>query len=145
MHNSSHKTINVPTQSKAFLNICKFFLTVSSIQLHHCVYQVVCSRQGMMQFVTLIDIGDIYIFVTWLPISMCQNVHQHHYFMYDYKLTLEIFEITPKSEEIVNFYLVYCKLNVFLIRTTIFSFDKLHFLLIVGDMLEQTSFGITDS
>ena len=32
---------------------------------------------------------------------------------------------------------VFVVFNVFLIRTTMFCFDKLHFLLAVGDMVEQ--------
>ena len=38
-----------------------------------------------------------------------------------------------------------CSFIAFLIRTFMFCFDKLHFLLAVWDMLEQNFFGISDA
>ena len=34
------------------------------------------------------------------------TVHQYHRFMYNHKLTLQRFEISPKSKETEHFYLV---------------------------------------
>ena len=67
--------------------------------------------------------------------------------MYNYTVMLQIFEINPTSEEIVHFFLVFFViLNVFLmITTTMLCFDKLYFLLAVGDMLEPNFFNIPDS
>ena len=53
-----------------------------------------------------------------------------------------MFEIKPKSEEIVHFYLTFL---LFLIKTVLFWFCKVHFLLAVGDMIEQKRFSILDS
>ena len=56
---------------------------------------------------SFIDTGDIYCFGTELLISMGKDVYQYQHFMYNYKLTLQILEINPKSIEIVKFYLVF--------------------------------------
>ena len=54
-----------------------------------------------------IDIGNIYCFVTGLPILMPKDIYQYHHFKYNCQLTLQIFEIKLKSEEIVHFYLTF--------------------------------------
>ena len=59
------------------------------------------------------------------------------------KLTLPIFEISFKSEEILNFYGIFVVFNALFIRITMFWFEKLCSLLVVGDVLEQKSLGIT--
>ena len=45
---------------------------------------------------------------------MCTVVFRHRHFMYDYKVILQIFEISPKSEGPVHFYLVFIptRLNI---------------------------------
>ena len=57
--------------------------------------------------------------------------------MYNYKHTLH-----TSKKTLMNFTLYFCSFNVFLIHTSIFYFDKLHFLLTVEDMLEQNIFAI---
>ena len=65
--------------------------------------------------------------------------------MHNYKLAPDISEINPKPEDCVNFYLPSLQFFTLLIfRTAIFCFDELHFLLAVGDMLEQKFFSILD-
>ena len=50
---------------------------------------------------------------------------------------MDILEIKPKSEEIVHFYVTLFEvLNVFLMKTAMFCFDKLCFLLAVWDILK---------
>ena len=52
-----------------------------------------------------------------------------------------MFEIKPKSKEIVHFYLT---LLSFLMKTVMFSFSKVHFLLSVQDTLKQKCFRFLD-
>ena len=50
---------------------------------------------------------------------MSKDVYQYCSFLY--KLTLQIFEINPKSEEVLHFYThIFVIINVFLIRTVSF-------------------------
>ena len=76
----------------------------------------------------------IYRSIFTIPVLRRRRVQGHceayHFRMHNYKLTLHIHEINTK---IVQFYLIFLK---FLIRTTMFCFDKLQFLLEVGDMIE---------
>ena len=51
--------------------------------------------------------GDIYNFGTGLRITMCKDACQCRHFVYNNNLTLQIFEINTKSEEIVHFYLIF--------------------------------------
>ena len=77
---------------------------------------------------------------------MYQAICQYRHFMYNYKLTLQKLRINPYSKEILQFYVIFFAVfNVFWIRTTMFRFDKLHFLIAVGDILEKNFFEITDS
>ena len=55
-----------------------------------------------------IDISiDMYSSGRRLPISIYKDIYQYQHFMYNYKLTLQLFKINPKCEEIVHFYLIY--------------------------------------
>ena len=65
------------------------------------------TAKTLPQWVHCLLIGNIYCFGTGLLISVCKDVSQYYHFMYNYKLTLQIFDINPKSEEILNFYVVY--------------------------------------
>ena len=69
-----------------------------------------------------IDIVIFYCFERGLSVQMCKGVSQCRHFMYNLKL--KIFEIIPNSEEIINFHLMF-DFNTLLIKTGIFSFDKL--------------------
>ena len=64
-----------------------------------------------------IDTSDIYCFGKGLPISMSKDGYQYHHYKYNFELTLQMFEIKPKSEEIVHFYLAFLSL---LMKTILF-------------------------
>ena len=59
-----------------------------------------------------IDIADIYCFGTGLPISRSNHIFQYCHFKIHCKLTLLIFEIKQKSEDIVHFYLTFLKFSM---------------------------------
>ena len=60
-----------------------------------------------------INIGAI-CFGTELAISMCKEIYQYIHFMYNYKVTLKIYEISPKYEKIVH-WMGICQNNIFLV------------------------------
>ena len=76
---------------------------------------------------------------------MGQGCHQYRHFKQNCKLTLETFEIKPKSEEIVLLSHIFAFFTTFLIKTFPFCFGKFRFLLVVGDILKQKVFSIPDS
>ena len=62
---------------------------------------------GTLVGILFIDIGNIYCFGIGLWIVMCKDLYQYHHFMYNYAFTVQIFDITPKSKEIVHCYLIF--------------------------------------
>ena len=58
-----------------------------------------------------INIADIYCFGTGLPISLSKDIYQCCHIKYNCKLTLQIFELRPKSEGIVQFIVCFCSFH----------------------------------
>ena len=58
------------------------------------------------------NISDVYCFGTGLLILMSKDTYQYRHFKENCKLSLQISEILPKSEEIVHFYLMFWKKTV---------------------------------
>ena len=55
----------------------------------------------------IIDIGDIHCYGIGMLISMAKEVYQYHNFKSNCQLTLQIFEIKVKYEEIVHLHLAF--------------------------------------
>ena len=58
-----------------------------------------------------IDSANIDCFGTGLPTSMSKEAYQYRHFQENCKLTLQIFEVKAKSEEIVHF-LIYLQFSM---------------------------------
>ena len=71
----------------------------------HMFKTLVCLLVGK----SFIDNADIYCFGRGLLISMWKHipVYQYGQMMCNIKLTLKVFELNHKSEEIINFYPIY--------------------------------------
>ena len=55
-----------------------------------------CCTYHNLEGTSVISISYIYCFGTRLPILMCKDLCQYCYFVYNYKFTMQIFEIYPK-------------------------------------------------
>ena len=69
-----------------------------------------------------------------------KDIHQYHHFKSNCKLTQQTFEIKPKYEEIVDFYVALFSFHCPFDEAVMFCFGKFRFLLVVGDMLKQKHF-----